>query len=834
MPLALSATALLSLALPPFLPQERRAAEVAAAFAAEARGSTRWFQLGFELVEAQLDVDVSLALGTSELLLSVDPAAEAPGTRAAARAFAALCAAARDGTVAAAERIAESETPPPPEADPLLHAHFHLARARLYCFAGEDAREFDAAIAGRKAALEARDPVLAARAALVFHHVSPDGGTDNQRATLDEAAARVDVPEAGFLRPWLLAHEFVFHADCGREEEARRVRDELEALASAEGHRRALCFARMRRGARLAEGGADAEAIASYRAAREVAESLGDRREIAHLIEYEADSEIERGDLERASALVAENLACIEGRGLPECERGILQTQFELAVQRRDGELAAELGRRLDRDSREAESEWRRYAEVRERLARSEAERRSAEARLLAERTRIEERARLAWRLGAGAAVLALAALAGTALLGRRKLVAANARLRSEVSRANEAQEARARLERRLGQLERTESLGMMASGIAHDFNNLLACVLGSAELLAAHEGTEERRALVQAITAAGEQAARLCRQLQAYVGDAPVDPRPIDLAVLVRDVLPVLRAAAGGAEVRAEDAEEGASVSVVADRGQLEQVLLNLVVNARDAGARLVRVRTARRRLAEAEAEREGILGELGGGDHGVLEVADDGAGMSAEVLGRIFDPFFTTRFPGRGLGLAVAYGVVRRHGGGIQVESTPGAGARFRVYLQEAAAAAELVPARASHGCAPEPGAPIVVLDDEAGMRGLLARMLASAGHATIATGTGAGALEALARLGESPPPVLLLDLTMPGMDGPDVLHRVRAEHPSVAIVLMSGQGSRLLAEFERELRPDGVLPKPFDRSTLLDVIARAQAARSEPQVA
>jgi signal transduction histidine kinase/CheY-like chemotaxis protein len=802
--------------------QERRAAELEAEIARAQPGSERWFALGFEWVEAQLDVDVRAARARAEELYAVAERDGPRGTAASAAAFVAFATALAEGSVAAAEWSERAALSPPPEA-PLWRAHHALALSRTYCVAGLKARELEAALDGEKAALASGDAVLAARAALILHHVSPASSPGEGRATLDVAAARVAAAQADFLRPWLLADEHLFLKEEGRTEAAARVLDELAALAEAQGHRRALGFVELRRGRVHHHAREDAEAIGCYRRARATMERLGDRSEIAYLLEVEADSEIRRGELARAAELVASDLALIQGRGLPGCERGLLQTRFDLAVQQHDGELAAELARELERADDAREAEDRGAQELYERHARVEAERRLAEAALAA-------RARRMRVVVLAVVAAALAAIVGVALVGRRRLLAANRRLQAEVVRANEAQEARARLERRLGELERAESLGMLASGIAHDFNNLLTCMLGNAELLGARARDERERELLKSIQSAGESAAGLCRKLRSYAGHAPFDPRPVELAELVRGVLPVLGAAAEGLEL-VDGTPPGLAVVALADRAQLEQALLNLVTNAREAGARRVTVRALRQRLEPVDVEHLGIHGALRAGSHALLEVLDDGAGMSPEILGRIFDPFFTTRFPGRGLGLAAAHGIARRHGGGIHAESAPGRGARFRLFLPEAPPArgsAQRSDVEAHVELEPGECGPLVVLDDEPGVRDLLVHVLASAGYTPVAVASGAAALAALTELPSEPPPLLLLDLTLPGQDGAEVLRRVRAEHPQVTIVLMSGQGSHRLDELARVLGPEAVLAKPFERGELLDALARAMRAR------
>ena len=195
-------------------------------------------------------------------------------------------------------------------------------------------------------------------------------------------------------------------------------------------------------------------------------------------------------------------------------------------------------------------------------------------------------------------------------------------------------------------QLERTQSLGVIAAGVAHDFNNLLTGILGNAELIAMLGRDDSAGELARRIVAAGKQAARMCHQMQQCALDEPLHAEAMDLLRLFHDMLPVLRASVG-ADVDIVVATVADRLGAVVDRSQLEQVLLNLVVNARDAKATRVVLRTAAAPVVESDPERRRMV---------TIEVIDNGEGMDPDVARRIFDPFFTTRFPGRGLGLAVA----------------------------------------------------------------------------------------------------------------------------------------------------------------------------------
>ena len=245
------------------------------------------------------------------------------------------------------------------------------------------------------------------------------------------------------------------------------------------------------------------------------------------------------------------------------------------------------------------------------------------------------------------------------------------------------------RLEQRLHEARKMESIGVLAGGVAHDFNNLLTTILGNASLLA--ETLPPRSPAmkrVRQIIRNSEHAADLTRQLLAYAGKGCFLTAELDVSQAVRDILPLLRSSVPAIVDIKLELQEGLA-AVRADRGQLHQILLNLVINAAEAcGERpaAITVRTARRDVASGE--KLSAAPGARAGSHIVLEVSDDGDGIDPAILPRIFEPFFTTKFAGRGLGLAAVQGIVRMHGGFVEVESSPGKGATFRVFLPVAAA--------------------------------------------------------------------------------------------------------------------------------------------------
>ncbi|MCB9618293.1 MAG: MASE1 domain-containing protein [Sandaracinus sp.] len=365
------------------------------------------------------------------------------------------------------------------------------------------------------------------------------------------------------------------------------------------------------------------------------------------------------------------------------------------------------------------------------------------------------------------------------------------------------AEKAQHDLDVRMRDTQRLEGLGLLASGVAHDFNNILAAVRVNAELLAQTKRPAHDTVMLAEIDHAVSRAADLCRQLLAYAGRAPAPLGPVSLGDVVRDVRRLV-ASSLPAQVSLDVDLPDDLPAVWGEVSQLQQVVLNLVLNAVEAvGAR---GRVSVRAGAEGDAIR--------------LEVEDDGPGMDEATRARIFDPFFTTKTTGRGLGLAAVRGIVTTHEGTLEVTSSPGHGTTFRIQL------------RRTDEALPAPTAPIarekrralhvLVLDDDDAIREVVRTALEMEGHRVEGVADGEEAIE---RAGAHPFDVVLLDLTMPGLGGVEVLRGIRARHPQMPAVLMSGYD-------ESQLPHDEVfLAKPFTLTALHDALARATETTEAP---
>jgi signal transduction histidine kinase/ActR/RegA family two-component response regulator len=385
----------------------------------------------------------------------------------------------------------------------------------------------------------------------------------------------------------------------------------------------------------------------------------------------------------------------------------------------------------------------------------------------------------------------------------------------------NEAQ--RQQLEDQLRQAQKMEALGRLAGGVAHDFNNLLTVIKGHSELLMDRmKPADVFYGSTQQIRKTADRAASLTRQLLAFSRMQMLQPRVLDLNTLVADMSKLLR------RLIREDIEFnfrlGDSLGrVKADPSQIEQVLLNLTVNASDAmpeGGKLT-IETQNVTVDQAQAPKRAPIEP---GRYVQLVVTDTGHGMDAATKSRIFEPFFTTKEPGKGtgLGLATVYGVVKQSGGFIWVETSPGNGARFEIYLPRAVekkkdVVQERLAAKRAHG-----SETVLVVEDENEVRSLASEFLRTAGYNVLTAKDGLEALEISKRRGNSIE-LLLTDVVMPRMRGPELAQELKAQFPDLRVVFMSGYLEQDACKGEI-LESASILQKPFSRDALIRQIGEA----------
>jgi two-component system, cell cycle sensor histidine kinase and response regulator CckA len=378
----------------------------------------------------------------------------------------------------------------------------------------------------------------------------------------------------------------------------------------------------------------------------------------------------------------------------------------------------------------------------------------------------------------------------------------------------------RKRLEAELRQAHKMDAVGRLAGGVAHDFNNLLTVINGYGDVALGTLGADHPvRPLVEEIRKAGDRAAGLTRQLLAFSRKQMLQPKVLDLGGLVADLGRMLRRVIG------EDVElvlrPGPGPTwVTADPGQLEQVVMNLAVNARDAMPRGGRL-TIETRAAEPDPAVLAETGEARPGPHVLLAVSDTGCGMDEVTKARVFEPFFTTKELGKGtgLGLATVYGIVRQSGGHIAVDSRPGHGTTFRVYLPAAPAPARAPAADRSlaRPVAAPAGETVLLVEDDEEVRMLALRTLQDAGYVVLDAANGDRALQ-VARTYGVPIRLLVTDVVMPGMGGRELAERLLAEQRGLRVLYVSGYTDDAVVRHGIESDRVHYVPKPYTPAALV----------------
>jgi nitrogen-specific signal transduction histidine kinase len=385
-----------------------------------------------------------------------------------------------------------------------------------------------------------------------------------------------------------------------------------------------------------------------------------------------------------------------------------------------------------------------------------------------------------------------------------------------DITERKQAEAERLDLERRISASQRLEGLGLLAGGVAHNFNNLLTVILGHAELLNETQPADVNIASsVREIIKAGSRSRDLIGQLLAMGRRQVLELKPLDLNMVVRECGSMLRQALRE-NITVEYRLSDSPCPVAADPGRIDEVLLNLALNAQDA---ILREGTIS--IATEEILLEGVFArrhdDVPPGRYVLLTVSDTGRGMDEATAARVFDPFFTTKElgAGTGLGLSTVYGVVKQHNGSIEVASIPGRGTRFMIYLPRTDAAPQSV-----HHDVPEKPArgeeTILLVEDEAPIRTMLSRHLRALGYTVLDADGGVSALRMASAYGEVIH-ILVTDVVMPGMNGTELYERLRGAKPQMKVLYMSGYQRDVIDSHVVRGAEADLLTKPFAGHTL-----------------
>ncbi len=383
----------------------------------------------------------------------------------------------------------------------------------------------------------------------------------------------------------------------------------------------------------------------------------------------------------------------------------------------------------------------------------------------------------------------------------------------------------RKRSEEMLRRSQKLESLGLMAGGIAHDFNNLLTALVAQITLAKMksldHPGTVKH---LERAEAAAQRAADLTGQLLTYSGRRPAEVRRIDINRLIEDQLQIFRLTIPQ-NVYLTTTLTPEITPIEGDATQIQQILMNLILNGAEAIEDTVGTVFLETRVVHLDAPNHEAIQPLGAGDYVNISVSDTGSGMDAATIARIFDPFFTTKPSGRGLGLSSVLGIVKSHNGGLAVASNPGKGTRFDIYFPALPGPLPAASSPEETGLWPaakEPQRQILIVDDDAGVRTALVDIVEALGHRAQPVPNG---WQAVAAIGEKPEAVslILLDLTMPGLNGVETHRRIREINPDVPIILTTAYPENKVDEWIRQDRRTSFLSKPYSVEAITTAIEK-----------
>jgi signal transduction histidine kinase/CheY-like chemotaxis protein len=402
-----------------------------------------------------------------------------------------------------------------------------------------------------------------------------------------------------------------------------------------------------------------------------------------------------------------------------------------------------------------------------------------------------------------------------------------------DVTEKKKQEQERLALERKLLDSQKLESLGVLAGGIAHDFNNLLTAILGNASLASMRASDEKLRGYLTNIERTSMRAAELCKQMLAYSGKAQFDMKYLNINDIVEETAELLEVSVSKkAALRIELRPD--LPGVAADPSQIRQVVMNLVINASEAigpNSGLIRIKTGVIQADPACLAHAYMASELPEGEYVFAQVSDTGCGMSPETQARIFDPFFTTKFTGRGLGLAAVLGIVRAHRGALRIESEIGKGSVFTFLLP--------VTEKRVEACEPEERSPVkwegkgtvLVVDDDPTVRSVTTRMVEACGLEVLQAVDGKHGVEVF-RENQAIIRAVVMDLTMPNLNGEEAFDQMRALKRDVKVLMISGFSDHELSSKFIRKGLSGFLQKPFTPDELNEHLRTMLPAAGESE--
>ncbi|TGU74119.1 response regulator [Geomonas terrae] len=395
-----------------------------------------------------------------------------------------------------------------------------------------------------------------------------------------------------------------------------------------------------------------------------------------------------------------------------------------------------------------------------------------------------------------------------------------------DITERKKAEEYRLALEQQLQQTQKLESLGVLTGGIAHDFNNILTIILGHCVLARNIALPDKTVKHLEQIEIAGNRAADLCRQMLTYAGKSPLVQSEIDLRAQVSEIISMLQPAFKKNVSFSCELPHGLP-PVIGDRSQVQQIIMNIIVNAVEAiGDSKGTVRVALESCTVGEGDADFFGSEIPHGPYVRLQVSDTGCGMTEETQRRIFEPFFSTKFTGRGLGMSAIMGIIKSHKGALQLFSTPGSGTTFKVYFPVSAVSGEKTPRRDDASLAPGPREPlngtVLLVDDEPELRSVGTVLLTALGCRVVTACNGREALEVY-RDREGDIDLVVMDLTMPEMDGLEAYHELRKKNLSLPVLFCSGYGKKEVSPFIDRDRRAAFMAKPYRMDLLHEMLAK-----------